>query len=216
MRGWRLGVGLIVSVLVGTGAAMVPALSMDTDRGDDVAAPGDRVRAAIEELREDRVHVPGDGRAMLDEAGERRLESLLADSDPAVYVVVWSETHEAGYYSAGDVVDQLGKAIDPGAVMVVWEGPGRGDVGALDGYVSSSSMSFEGDPEARITELVEELQGEEIEPLYSEDTGDVVAGAIAGAVGGVGAYGVLMTVVGCYRLRQGRPFHVPGPTQGDP
>ena len=135
MRGWRIVVGLVLSVLVGTGAALVPALRMDTDPTSDVATPGDRVQAAIDELRVDRVHVPDDGRAMLDEAGERRLEALLADARPAVYVVVWAETSEAGYGSPYDVVDQLGAAIDPRAVMVVWEGPGRGDVGALDGYV---------------------------------------------------------------------------------
>jgi hypothetical protein len=215
MRGWRLVLGLLVSVLAGAGAGLVPALSMETDPVAAVAPPGDRVQAAIDELRVDRVHVPVDGRSMLDEAGERRLEALLADSDPAIYVVVWAETTEAGYGSPYDVVDQLGAAIDPRAVMVVWEGPGRGDVGALDGYVYSS-MAFEGDPEARVTELVEELRGQTIEPLDEEGTGDVVGGGLLGAFGGAAAYGLLMTVVGCVRVARGRPFLVPGPWQKDP
>jgi hypothetical protein len=215
MKDWRLLVGLLLSVLLGTAAGLVPALRVETDPVAAVDPPGDRVQAAIDELRVDRVHVPEDGRSMLDEDGERRLEALLADSDPAIYVVVWAETTEAGYGSPYDVVDQLGAALGPRAVMVVWEGPGRGDVGALDGYVSSS-MAFEGEPEARVGELVEELRGQTIEPLDDEGTGDVVGGAVVGAFGGAGAYGLLMTVVGCYRLTRRRPFLVPGPWQKDP
>ncbi|WP_193611522.1 hypothetical protein [Nocardioides lijunqiniae] len=215
MRDWRLVVGLVVSVLLGTAAGLVPALRAETDPIAAVEPPGDRVKAAIEELRVDRVHVPEDGRGMLDEAGERRLEALLADADPAVYVVVWAETNQAGYGSPYDVVDQLGAAIDPRAVMVVWEGPGRGDVGTLDGYVPAI-MAFEGEPEARITELVEQLRGQTVEPRDEEPTGEVIAGGLAGSMGGAAAYGLLMLVVGLVRLARRRPFLVPGPWQKDP
>lgn len=211
MRGWRLRSGLVVSVLLGAGAALWPALTLETEQ--QLEAPGDRVRAAIDELRVDRVHVPPDGRGMLDEPGERRLERLVAESEPAVYVIVWAATRDAGYGSPYDVVDQVGAAIDPQAVVVVWEGPGRGDVDVLDGDFYSS-MPFEGEPEARIAELVDELQGETIEPLEGEGADDLVAGALLGSMAAGGAYGLLMTVVGFVRLSLRRPFVVPGPGKG--
>lgn len=214
MRGGRLLAGLVVSLLLGAGTALALALSLETEVAGLRLPPGDRVRAAAEELREDRVHVPDDGRAMLDEAGERRLETIVADSDPAIYVVVWAPARGSGNLSARNAVDQLGAAVDPDGVMVVWEGPGRGDVGVLDGYVWET-MAFEGDPEARITELVEQLQGEPIEPLEQETTGNLVGAGIFGALCALGPYGVLMTVVGCVRVAQGRPFVVPGPRKGD-
>ncbi|MCD4535191.1 hypothetical protein LRP67_13945 [Nocardioides sp. cx-169] len=214
MKGRRLWAGLAVSVLLGAGAAVGPAVSMETSKLQMIDPPGDRVRAAIEELRIDRVHVPPDGRSMLDEAAERRVEALVADADPEIYVIVWSESDEAGYGSYHDVVDQVGAAIDPRAVIVVWEGPGRGDVDVLDGYLYSS-MEFEGEPEARIRELVEELDGESVEPPEGEDTGDIVAGVLLGSMAAGTAYGLLMMVVGFVRLSLGRPFLVPGPKQGD-
>lgn len=216
VAGWRLWAGLVASLLLGAGAATLPVLALETDPQHVVPRPGDRVRAAIEELRVDRVHVPPDGRSMLDETGEARLEKIVADSEPAVYVVVWAATREAGHSSPGEVVDEIGAAIDPRAVVVVWEGPGRGNVGALDGYVSSS-MRFEGDPAARVAELVDELQGQVIEPIDGQETtSDLVGGALVGALGALCAYGLLMTVVGAVRLRRGRPFLVPGPQDGDP
>lgn len=209
MSRWRLWVGLVASLLLGTGAALVPVLTLETDAVELVDAPGDRVRAAIDELREDRVHVPPDGRSMLDEAGEQRLESALLDADPAVYVVVWAETTDAGYDTAHDVVDQLALSVDRDGVFVVWEGPGRGRVGTLDG-TAPGYLVFEGTPEARVVELLADIDGEVVEPTAREDTGDVVAGALAGAFGGAGAYGLLMTVVGVVRLGRGRGFVVPG------
>lgn len=212
MKGWRLWTGLAASVLLGVGAALWPVLAMDTE--PTLYAPGDRVRGAIEELRVDRVHVPPDGRDMLDEAGERRVEQLVADSDPPIYVIVWDETNQAGYSSAYDVVDQVGVAIDPQAVIVVWEGPGRGHVDVYDGDFFSY-LEFEGEPEARIAELVDELRGESVEPTEDEGVGDQIAGVVLGGAGAVGAYGLLMTVVGVVRLRRHRPFLVPGPKEGD-
>lgn len=209
MNRWRLWLGLVASVLVGTGAALVPVVGIETDQVALVDAPGDRVLAAIDELREDRVHVPPDGRSMLDEAGEQRLESALADADPPVYVVVWASTNDAGYRTASGVVDQLAVAIDRDAVFVVWEGAGQGSVGVLEGY-APGSLAFEGSPEARVRELLDEIDGEPIEPRQREDTGDVVAGSLVGALGGAGAYGLLMTVVGVVRVRSGRGFLVPG------
>ncbi|MCD4525892.1 hypothetical protein [Nocardioides sp. cx-173] len=214
MKGRRLWVGLAVSVLLGMGAAVWPAVSMETSKHQTIDPPGDRVRAAIEELRVDRVHVPPDGRSMLDEAAEERVEELIADADPAIYVIVWAETSDAGYGSPYDVVDQVGAAIDPRAVIVVWEGPGRGDVDVFEGYVYSS-MEFEGEPEARIRELVEELDGDSVEPPEGEDAGDIIAGVLLGSMTAGTAYGLLMMVVGFVRLPFGRPFLVPGPKQGD-
>ena len=215
LRGWRTWTGLGVSLALGAAASLVPALRMETDPREQLPAVGDRVQAAIDELRVDRVHVPDDGRDILDEAGEKRLETLVADSDPAVYVVVWEETDEAGYTSAYDAVDQIGATIDPSAVIVVWEGPGRGDADVYEGYLFAD-LQFEGEPETRITEFVEEIQGETIEPPDGEGTGDVIAGALLGLMGAAGAYGLLMLVVGFVRLALRRPFLVPGPTQGDP
>jgi hypothetical protein len=214
MRDRRLLTGLAASVLLGAGAAVVPAVSMETSRIEAVDPPGDRVRAAIDELRVDRVHVPPDGRSMLDEAAEKRVEALVADAEPAIYVIVWSETSDGGYGSPYVVVDQVGAAIDPHAVIVVWEGPGRGDVDVLDGYLYSS-MEFEGDPEARLGELVEELDGRSVEPLEDEGPGDLVAAALLGAMAAGTAYGLLMTLVGLVRVSRRRPFLVPGPKQGD-
>ncbi len=212
----QLWSGLVVSVLLGLAAALVPVLALETDRVTAVSPPGDRVQAAIDELRVDRVHVPPDGRDMLDEAAEERLEGVVAGSDVPLYVVVWAPSDNAGYLST-DVVDQLGAAIDPRALFVVWEGPGRGHEGVLDGYLYAP-LRFEGDPEARIRELVTELEGESVEPLdegAGEGVVDVLAGALMGTLIGACAYGLLMMLVGLVRLSRRRPFIVPGPWERD-
>ena len=213
MTRWRLWAGLLASLALGTAAGLLPVLAIETDQAMLVEAPGDRVQAAIDELVRDRVHVPSDGRSMLDEEGERRLEDALAGFEPAVHVVVWESTGDAGYSSAHDVVDQLGVAIDPQGLFVVWQGPGDGRYGALDG-AAPGYLAFEGSPEARVTELLEDIEGETVEPSSREEPGDVVAGAMVGAFGGAGAYGLLMTVVGLVRVSRGREFLVPGAAEG--
>lgn len=208
----RLGWGLLASVLLGSTVFVLPLALVETDPAAVVAPPGDRVRAAIKELRVDRVHVNPDGRDMLDEAGEARLEAVLADSDPSLYVVVWAETDQAGYSGTRQAIQQLATGVDPDGVFAIWQGPGSGDVDVLDGYVYTY-LDLEGDAEARLTELAASVQGEEVEDL-GEGPREVVAGAVIGAMGGLAAYGVLMLVVGLVRLRRGRDFFVPGPSQG--
>src|SRR3546814_20112412 len=91
--------------------------------------PRDRVRNAIEGIRKDGVHVAPDGRTMVDEADEKRLEKAIAargvDEVP-VRVIVWQETNMGGSYlqteeqRAGDLADEAQ------GVLAIWKGPESG------------------------------------------------------------------------------------------
>ena len=217
-----LWVGLACSLAAGaaTGAVTYALASPDDDQVA-VPAAGDRVRAAVAELREDRVHVPPDGRGLLDEAGERRLERLAAASDPAVHVVVWGRTTNAGYYDAREAAQQLAPRVGEDGIVVVWEGPGRGEVLSAGGdvVVGPYDLPFRsdwlGDPETQLVRVLDELRGARIVPPGEDDdsrSGDVVAGVTLAGVG----YAGLLTFVGVRRWWTGRPFLVPGPWRRSP
>ncbi|WP_067435220.1 hypothetical protein [Nocardioides jensenii] len=147
--------------------------------------PGDRVRAAIRELRADGVHVAPDGRPMIDKHGEATLEKAVAGLTVPVRVIFWRETKGSGAYL--DVDRQLQSAFrDERSVVLVWEGPGAGDavITGGDAYVSLSASDFVGDPVTTITQALDEIQEAEWSGDRKQESNDYWGGTAGGIAAG--------------------------------
>ncbi|HEY9563101.1 MAG TPA: hypothetical protein VIR30_04950 [Nocardioides sp.] len=164
--------------------------------------PRDRVRNAIEGIRKDGVHVAPDGRTMVDEADEKRLEKAIAargvDEVP-VRVIVWQETNMGGSYLQTE--EQLERALadDEPGVLVIWEGPESGDVmltGGRDGYPFQFNTSdFVGDPTTALLAGIDQLtvtwHDDDSEFDYWGGTGGGIAAGVMIALGvllGIGLF----------------------------
>lgn len=195
----RAGVHLLVALLLGTLAGWGAVAALTELRGRDAGAayadlppPRDRVRDAIEGLREDGVHVAPDGRPMLDEAGERAVEEAVArHRDVPVYVVVWAPSRQVGN-DTFTVQDQLVAALgDEQAMFVIWEGPQAGEVFSSGGYARISeyggAYDFAGDPATTLPDVVEAYQQAEwADPDESDYWGGIAGGSVIGVIlGGV-------------------------------
>ncbi|WP_127479838.1 hypothetical protein [Nocardioides pantholopis] len=196
---------LVLGLLAGAGSGGAVATSQDT-RAVAEFPPGDRVRDAVAEIRDDGVHVAPDGRSMLDEAGEARVEAAVAAADRVpVRVIVWSESRHVGD-DAMTVDAQLEAALgEERSLILVWQGPQTGRVLTTGGYAYSGvySNDFLGDPAATLPELIETAQQTEWrEDEPSGSGGPIAAGVALGGMIGLTASGAALIVTWRWRRRR--------------
>lgn len=173
--------------------------------------PGDRVQTAVAALRTDDVYVPADGRRMLSEDAEQRLEGVIGRAPVPVHVVVWRASQQAGGEPYSFLLpEMLAEELAEPGVYIVWQGPTDADVAAGPGTqidYSGPRLEDAGDAELRITEFVEQLESDSlIEDDGSDYWGGLGGGIGAGAIIGGGiAFGVWL-LAAIARAVTGRPF----------
>jgi hypothetical protein len=207
----RLTVDTLAALAIGAVGVLWGVHVVDGRSEVTAIEPGDRVTAAVDSLRTDDVYVPPDGRPMLSEDAERRLEDVVARAAVPVHVVVWRASDEAGGepYSF-TLPDMLGEQLGEPGVYVVWQGPGdaraEGAPGTRLDY-DAPDLEAAGDAELRITEFVEQLAPDSlVEEDRSDYWGGIGGGVAAGLmIGGAIALGAWV-LVGIIRSVTGRPF----------
>ena len=156
----------------------------------------ERARAAAAGLGDGgHVYVDPSAEGAFTAAEVERLDAAAAASDPAVFLVVWPNSDQAGYGSRADVLRQIGATTGrPG--MYVEVSPGEdiysADIGIEGDYVSS--YGHDGSGAAGLLDLISENDGREYR--VGEDTGShywggtggiITAGLLIGLLCGVGA-----------------------------
>jgi hypothetical protein len=210
-RGTRLAVDTVAALAIGA-AGVAWGVHVVDGRADVTSiAPGDRVEAAVDALRTDDVYVPPDGRRMLAEDAEQRLEQVIADAPVPVHVVVWRASDQAGgepysFTLPEMIAEELG---EPG-IYVVWQGPGDADADTAAGTridYGGPDLEAAGDAELRITEFVEQLEEDSlIEDDEFDYWGGRGGGFAAGLMFGGGIALSAWVLVGIARAVTGRPF----------
>jgi len=210
----------VTRVLLGLGLGLLVLLvALDRQTGATVdrwESPGDRVRAAIEGVRDDGVHVSPDGRRMLDEAAEAAIADTLAARDLPVVVVVWEPSRFAGYdsgYEAGDQIAwAVGQDVGHPVAVLLWQGPADSDVHVTPGWFWTIDASIDGyeEPEyggeaaLRVPEWLDRLPDDDLyERRSTESWGSSVAASVFLA-GGVAL--VVWVLVGSVRVLAGHRF----------
>lgn len=207
----RLAIDTVAALAIGAAGVAWGVHVVDGRADVTDIEPGDRVGAAVEALRTDDVYVPPDGRGMLAEDAEQRLERVVADAAVPVHVVVWQASDQAGgepysFTLPEMIAEELG---EPG-VYVVWQGPGSADADAAPGTridYSGPDLEAAGDAELRITEFVEQLDADSlVEHDGSDYWGGPGGGIAAGLMFGSGIALAAWVLVGVARAVTGRPF----------
>ena len=173
--------------------------------------PGDRVEGAVAALRESDVYVAPDGRDMLPEDGEARLERVIAEAPVPVHVVVWEASSQAGGepYSF-TLTDMIADQLDEPGVYIVWQGPEDAEAEAGPGFgidYDVPDLEPAGDAETRMTEFVQGLGKDSlVEQEDSDYWGGTGGGIAAGALMGGGIAVGVWLLAGIVRAANGRPF----------
>ena len=217
--GVRLALDTTAALVVGAAAALWGVHVVDERAEVTDIAPGDRVEGAVAALRDSSVYVTPDGRSMLAEDAERRLEDVIAGASVPVHVVVWHSSQEAGGEPyAFRLPEMLAEELDEPGLYVVWQGPEDAYAEAPAGQRLDwdiPDLESAGDAERRITEFVEGLGPD---PLIDEESSDywggigggIAAGALIGGSIALGAW----VLVGIVRAVTGRPFRNRPPKGG--
>jgi hypothetical protein len=201
---------LAVALGLGAGAAVLVHRHLDSSADREYAA-GDRVLAAVEGLRDDRVHVTADGRAFLDEEGEAVIARTLAERDLPVYVLVWEDSWFAGYDHYVEAAEQVLHLLEEPGLLVLWQGTDTSTTQASEGYRVSPSVAapqpdYLGDPMLRITEWLDQMPDEPLVPVDWDYYGGRVGGFFAGLLYGLPVVLGAWVLVGLIRLATGRRF----------
>lgn len=197
-----IAVGLLVGLPLGVAAATVPGHhpeppTLAERNQEELAAaaqaePGDRLRAAADEVAKDGFHVAPELEGVLTDAEERRIEQVVAASEVPLFVVWWDRTTEGGYYIAPDAFVQLQATVGEEGYYAVVERGGLAQVAAIgydDPYVD---ITVRGRPAASLTRFVEELSA--VPPERPRERGPR-SDYWGGSGGGIAA-GLLMVAVG--------------------
>lgn len=223
----NLVAALLLAGLAGAGTAYAVDARQDAQQAEweaaitdpVVAPPGGRLQAAIDELREDGVHVADDARWMVSEQAERELEAAAATSDHQVLTIVWTGSNQAGdgYENVGAKLEQ--EFAGEQAVIYVYEGPSEGDVVVVGAYPYQfefgSFSDFVGDPETMLVRAVldaEQRPAWELDdPPSDEDYwGGPVGRVAAGVLFALLAIPALLAFLCLLHLFAGRGFRLPG------
>ncbi len=211
----------LVALAVGSGAAAATVSRM----GDDdwtVPEPGDRVAAAIASLEDDPVHVSADGRDWLDEDGEAALETLIAERDLPVRVVVWQPSTKAGYqHPSLSPAQQIVTYLDEPVLLVLWQGPEASAVDTPDGWKTrypgyeetwEQQPTFLGDVRTDLENWLSAVPSDVLEERTSSDYYGGTGGGIAfGLLIGLPIAGGIALLAGFVRLWAGRGFRARPP-----
>jgi hypothetical protein len=164
------------------------------------AARSDRFVAALTALRDDGVYVADDGRSMVDQDGERRIEAAVADNPVPVYVVVWADGAQIGLDDLL-VQDALERELgDQDGFVFVWQGVQEGSVTTLGlggGSPESlrSSSDFVGDPATTLSDAVAAVSPDDFYTYYDDGDDDYFGGWFGGAVAGLLLASVILGTV---------------------
>lgn len=181
--------------------------------------PGDRVLAAVEGLRSSHVYVDPDSEGLLTSAEIDRIESAAASSEPEVFVVIWRDSSEAGYYLPSQAIDQIGAELGrPGYYISA----GAKDMSAdevgieSDDYLSNhGAIEFEdgladGELASGLLQIIGENDGRDFSEAdttgshyWGGRAGTIAAGALIGTLAGIGLAGVLAILWFVLRARRG-------------
>jgi len=170
---------LVLALLLGAGAALGVLTWLEDADERAFGGAGDRVLAAVEGLRDDRVHVSDDGRPLLDEQGEAAIAAAIAERDLPVYVVVWQESRAAGYDSPNQAAEQMLHLLDEPAVLVLWQGPDSSTTRTspghrvvftgTDGTPVRAQPEYLGDAALRLPEWLAQLPDEPLQALQAPE-----------------------------------------------
>ncbi|GAB2885589.1 hypothetical protein [Nocardioides pacificus] len=193
--------GLGAGIGWGAGVAM-------TDDEPPTLPTSDRGRAAVAELRDDRVFVTAESRDLVSAEQEARLETAAAQADPAVHVVVGKMAHVAGLGSLHPTVEALAHDVGRPGVYVVWQEPTSGvvwDHGLSIGY-GEVDGDFVGDPTTHLLTMIEQVDGAEVGPDYRSTpdigvAGGVTYGILGGLVAGLAVMPLALVVASLVRAR---------------
>lgn len=173
----------------------------------DVAPPGDRVLAAVEALKSSHVYVDPDSAGILTPAEIARIDAAAAASDPEVFVVIWRESNEAGYYLPRQALSQIGAELDRPGFYISAGGKeiAADEVGIKsDDYISSyGSVEFDdglapGELAEGVLSLIDENNGRDYSignttgsQYWGGTGGTIAAGALIGTLVGLCLAGLL-------------------------
>lgn len=224
-----VGVGFATLVVLPPGDSLEAAQAAAADPLTSLSS--DRLDQTVAELRSDGVSVSDDGRAILDEEGERVVEEAVRRVNEAgtarVYVVVWAPRQELGAQE-DDIVELMAERLvrDPDVdrgVLLVWQGPQEGYFERLgdryDVYTENfySSFDFLGDPAVTLPRIIDELaaaeygdRGADVEDAADDDRVEAV-GDVGDVVLGVLLAGALLVAAEVARRRLGSPSRRPDP-----
>lgn len=102
--------GLVLTVIAAVVAAWL-GWTYATAGVSELPPPGDRVRAAVAGLKSSHVYVDPDSEGILSPAEISQIDAAAAASTPAVFVTIWRESSEAGYYLPSQALDQIGAEL---------------------------------------------------------------------------------------------------------
>lgn len=173
----------------------------------DALTIGDRVRTAVDGLKTSHVYVDPDSEGLLTPAEIAKVDAAASASQPEVFVVLWRESSESGYYLPSQGVDQLGAELGkPGYYITA----GANDISAddigitSDDYISSYDGNIDyGDglaPGELVTGLLTMIDENDGRDFSEDDTtgsqywGDTISvitiGALMGSMIGAGLAGL--------------------------
>jgi hypothetical protein len=208
-----------VKVLIVTAFAVVIACwgawTYTTTDVAEVPPPGDRVLAAVNGLKSSHVYVDPDSAGILTPAEVTRIDTAAASSEPEVFVVIWRESTEAGYYLPRQALGQIGAELDrPGFYISAGAKEIASDEVGIksDDYISSyGSVEFDdglapGELAEGVLSLIDENDGREFSvgnttgSHYWGGTGEMIfVGALIGSLAGAGL--TLILVIGWFTAR---------------
>lgn len=152
--------------------------------------PGDRVLAAVAGLKSSHVYVAPDSQGLLSPAEISRIDAAAAASKPEVFIVIWRDSSESGYYLPSQSIDQIGAELGrPGFYITAGANDFSSDEVGIksDDYLSDFDMVdlddglSDGELAAGLLKIIGENDGRD----YSEGdtTGSQYWGGTAGTIG---------------------------------
>lgn len=210
--------GLVLTTI----AAIVASWLGWTFASADVPAtppPGDRVLAAVAGLKSSHVYVDPDSEDLLSPAEVSRIEAAAAASRPEVFVVIWRDSSEAGYYLPSQAVHQIGAELDrPGYYITAGSknlsadevGIESDDYFSTYGAIEYEDGLAEGELAAGLLQIIDENDGRDFSEAdttgskyWGGPAGTVTAGVLIGTLAGIGLAGVLSILWFVARSRRG-------------
>lgn len=173
----------------------------------DLPPPGDRVVAAANGLKSSHVYVDPDSEGILSPAEISQIDAAAAASKPEVFVTIWRESTEAGYYLPSQALDQIGEELGrPGFYITAGaKGIDGDEVGIKsDDYISGLGAITvddgldDGELAKALLQLIDDNDGRDFSEgdttgsqYWGGPVGTVAAGALFGSLAGLALAGLL-------------------------
>lgn len=208
--------GLVVGTVVGLGVWSAGVAGADAHR--QLEAPGDRVLTAIDGLAESQVHLAPDLRDQIEPGRLRQISAAAEAADPQVFVVVWTESYDAGYDSEAIAAAQIAAGVDRPGMYLLTDGEG----GATDrahevDLTSAPDSSIPGRLDQALLRYIDDVDAAEQIPAAERqffEYGPPSAAVILGVMLALMCFAGLMVTLGLLRRVAGHPFLLPGGVVG--